>query len=313
MTMTVRPVDAQLVVLNDFQRFGDGQAAVAGFVAHRLIDGLAGGRDNQDFFVGAVRGAAQRFAASAFCPRPPALAAAAPNTASARCARMARAWSADRSPRSSSRTSSRVRGSAASIMSKMRDLFGDHRVHGEQLVAFAVMRFARRADAHADRVDDLFDQRRADRRARRPGSSAPTSSTRSARVNALLSMRATTRASARAVSQHARRGAPRAARFEVRRAVEFQTARIARAIPRLSSAHGLRFGLGGPGGFLRGRELLRGRFAVDDDQVVARPFPQPGGAPRPRLEALFGDAGDLGHPGTLVDGAHSAPRSACSS
>jgi conjugative relaxase-like TrwC/TraI family protein len=40
-------------------------------------------------------------------------------------------------------------------------------------------------------------------------------------------------------------------------------------------------------------------------QAVVRvgcPFPQPRGALRPSLEALPGDAGDLGHPGVLIDG-----------
>ena len=46
-------------------------------------------------------------------------------------------------------------------------LFGDDRVEGELLVAFAVVGFARRADAHADLVDDLLDELRAVRRARR--------------------------------------------------------------------------------------------------------------------------------------------------
>ena len=109
-------------------------------------------------------------------------------------------------------------------------LFGDHRVHGEQLMSFAVVRVARRADAHADHVDDLLDER-----ARIPGastgSSAPTSSTRSARVNAGLSMRATMRASrARSVSMRgaARRAAPR---LRVRGAVELADRAHRRATP----------------------------------------------------------------------------------
>jgi hypothetical protein len=97
------------------------------------------------------------------------------------------------------------------------------------------------------------------------------------------------------------RGAARGARLKMRGPVKLQTARI--GAPLLCEL-GPRFGfrLRGPGGFLRGRQLLRGGLSVDDDQVVVRPFPQPRGAPRPRLKTLRADGGDLGHPGVLVDG-----------
>ena len=90
------------------------------------------------------------------------------------------------------------------------------------------------------------------------------------------------------------------ARFGVRGAVQSQTARIgAPLLFQFGPRH--RFRLGRAGGLLRGSQLLRGRRTVDDDEVVARPFPQPRGAPRPRPDALLGDTGDLGHPGVLVD------------
>ena len=54
-------------------------------------------------------------------------------------------------------------------------------------------------------------------------------------------------------------------------------------------------GLAGRMGFLRGGQLLRAQLTVNDDQIIARPFPQPRGALRPRLEAVLGDRGDLGH------------------
>jgi len=46
---------------------------------------------------------------------------------------------------------------------------------------------------------------------------------------------------------------------------------------------------------------MGGRRTVDDDQVVGCPFPQPRGTPRPGLDAFLGNAGDLGHPGVLID------------
>ena len=55
------PVDGQIVVLDEFERLGHGQAAVAGFLLHRLVDGFAGGREHEHFFVRPVRGGAQRF------------------------------------------------------------------------------------------------------------------------------------------------------------------------------------------------------------------------------------------------------------
>ena len=36
---------------------------------------------------------------------------------------------------------------------------GDHRIHGEQLVSFAVMGFPLRTDPHPNHVHDLLDQR----------------------------------------------------------------------------------------------------------------------------------------------------------
>ena len=55
------PVHLEPVVFDELQRFCDRQSAVAGFVAHRFVDGLAGGREHQDLFVCAVCGGAQRF------------------------------------------------------------------------------------------------------------------------------------------------------------------------------------------------------------------------------------------------------------
>ena len=54
------PIDLELIVLDQLQCFGHGQAAVAGPAAHCLIDRLAGGREHQHVFVGAVRRGAQR-------------------------------------------------------------------------------------------------------------------------------------------------------------------------------------------------------------------------------------------------------------
>ena len=166
-------------------------------------------------------------------------------------------------------------------------------------MAFAVMGFPRRADPHTDHVDDLLDQR-----ARIPGrvdgqQRAHQLHQIGAGERGLVDARDHAR-QARAVQQQARRAAPRGARVKVRGAVKFQTARIRAP---LGGEFGPRggFRLGRAGGFLRGRELLGGRLTVDDDQVVGCPFPQPGGALRPRLEAFFGDAGDLGHPGMPID------------
>ena len=71
--------------------------------------------------------------------------------------------------------------------------------------------------------------------------------------------------------------------------------------------------LGWPGGFLRGRRLRGGELPVDDDKVVCGPFPQPGGALRPGLEAVRVHPGDLGHAGVLVDGVPLETTLACSS
>ena len=51
-------------------------------------------------------------------------------------------------------------GAVVGLVDHVEDAFllGDDRLEGELLVAFAVMRFARRADAHPDLVDDLLDE-----------------------------------------------------------------------------------------------------------------------------------------------------------
>ena len=133
------------------------------------------------------------------------------------------------------------------------------------------------------------------------GSWAPISSTMSARVKVGLSMCAAIsvmRARSSALRWCVRRSA-RAARCASR----------SRCRPRasarhcaLSSAHDSDSGLVGAGRFLRGGQLRGGGFAVDDDEVVARPFAQPGRALRPRFDAVGVDAGDLGHPGVRIDG-----------
>jgi hypothetical protein len=85
----------------------------------------------------------------------------------------------------------------------------------------------------------------------------------------------------------------------MRCAVIVQATRI-RAPIDLKFNPGFGFRLGGPGRFLRGRELVCARRALDDDKVVVRPFPQPSRALRPRPDALGGDGGDLGHPGQWI-------------
>ena len=54
------PIDVQVVVFDQGERFGHRQTAVAGFFLQRLVDGFAGGRQHEDFFACAVRGGAQR-------------------------------------------------------------------------------------------------------------------------------------------------------------------------------------------------------------------------------------------------------------
>ena len=54
-------VDVEVVIPDQLERFVDGQPAVAGLVAHRLIDRFTGGREHQDFLVAAARSGAQRF------------------------------------------------------------------------------------------------------------------------------------------------------------------------------------------------------------------------------------------------------------
>ena len=84
-------------------------------------------------------------------------------------------------------------------------------------------------------------------------------------------------------------------------AVQAQTARVGAPL-RFEIRPRQRFGFGGAGGFLCGGQLCGGGCAVDDGEVVARPLAQPGGALRPRCDAVAVDAGDLGHPGVRVDG-----------
>jgi hypothetical protein len=103
----------------------------------------------------------------------------------------------------------------------------------------------------------------------------------------------------RTVQQQPRCCAARVARLKMRCAVIVQTARIgAPLIFELGPRFGFRFGR--PGRFLRGRQLLRARRTIDDDQIVVRPVPQAGGTLRPRLNAFLGDCGDLGHPGKRI-------------
>ena len=123
----------------------------------------------------------------------------------------------------------------------------------------------------------------------------------SARVNAGLSMRAAISA------MRARSSAPRCAGAPSRRAPakcasrsSAQAARIGAPLL-LELLPGQRLGFGGAGGLLRGRQLRGGGLAVDDHQVVLGPLPQPGGALRPRFDAVLVDAGDLGHPGVRID------------
>jgi hypothetical protein len=169
------------------------------------------------------------------------------------------------------------------------------------------MRRALGAHAHADHLDEVLDQGariagRVDGQLRadqldhvRAGERGLVDARGHARQPRAVQRGARTRAAAH------RRGAPRAPRFKVRYAVELQTARIGAPLffefgPRQ------RLGFDRARGLLRGRQLRGGRFPVDDNQVVARPFAQPGRALRPRLDARLGDAGDLSHPGMLIDG-----------
>ena len=133
------------------------------------------------------------------------------------------------------------------------------------------------------------------------GSWAPISSTMSARVKVGLSMCAAISAMRATVECAARVCAAFGARREVCVAVQAQAARVGAPL-RFEVGPRQRFGLGRAGGFLCGGQLRGGGCAVDDDEVVARPFAQPGGALRPRFDAVGVDAGDLGHPGVRIDG-----------
>jgi len=50
----------ELIVGHEVERLGDGQAAIAGTLTHRLVDGLTGRRQHQHLLARAVRGGAQR-------------------------------------------------------------------------------------------------------------------------------------------------------------------------------------------------------------------------------------------------------------
>ena len=293
------PVDGQGVVLDELERFGHGQATVAGLLLHGLIDGFAGGGEHEHFFVPPVRGGAQRFERVGFASTGGGL--------QGLHQKRGHGDVADRAFLVGGKVTE-VGGAhveAAAVVGGVHHVedagFLEHdRLHGELLVAFAVVSLARCADAHTDVVDERLDER-----ARFPDRVDGQLRTDDlhhvgARERGLVDVRRHVR-DARPVQGGARMCAPLSARGEVRIAVQVQTARIS-APRRFEFFPGELLGLGGPRRFLRGGQLRRGGFTVDDDEVVFGPFPQSGRSLRPRLNACRSDAGDFGHAGMLVDG-----------
>jgi len=158
----------------------------------------------QHFFVGAVRGA-QRFQ-GVVLPRGGACSGC--TSRGVRDVAMARAWSADRSPRSR-RAHPGVCRCLPRRSCRRCAALRRRRVHGEQLISFAVMRFAWPVTRRlmASTICSIS----ARGSPARPPAAARPPTQRGPRVNALLSMRATMRAS-RADQAGCARGAARALR-----------------------------------------------------------------------------------------------------
>ena len=152
------PIDSQVVVFDQRERLGHRQPAVAGLFLQRLVDGFAGGGKNEDLLAGAVRGGAQRFERVCFAG------------AGGRLQRLHQ-----------ERRCGDVADGAFLVGGEVTQVLGAHieatavvglvdhvedplfleqdGVDGVLFVAFAVVGFARIADAHRDLVDDLLDER----------------------------------------------------------------------------------------------------------------------------------------------------------
>ena len=154
-------------------------------------------------------------------------------------------------------------------------LLGDDRVEGELLVTFALVRLARRADAHTHLVDDLLDQRarvagRVDGQLR-----ADQLDHVGARERRLVDVRGHLR-DARAVQL---RCAPRARRAARAAKCASRSSSRPRASARhcsLSAAHASDSGLAGRVAFCAAAVCAARRLAVDDHQIVASPIPAAG-------------------------------------
>ena len=171
---------------------------------------------------------------------------------------------------------------------------------------------ARCADAHPDRVDELLDELarvtgRVDGQVR-----ADEFDHVGAGERGLVDARRRRAMRARSWAARARARRALGARRVMRVAVQAQAARVgAPLLFEFLPRQRLRFGWAG--GFLRRRQLRGGGFPVDHDQIVARPFAQPGGAPRPRRDGFLVTPASSAIPECGSTGSHSKPRSTCSS
>ena len=161
------------------------------------------------------------------------------------------------------------------------------------------MRGPRRADPDTDRVDERLDQLARASPGASTGSSAPTSSTRSARVNAALSISRHHAPQPRAAAACARlRGAQRAPP-DARRGPGADRAHR-RATPVAAAAHDVDSGLAGRVAFCAAANCCALGAPSTTTRLLRAHSRSRRGAPRPRLDVLLGDAGDLGHPGKRV-------------
>jgi hypothetical protein len=172
------------------------------------------------------------------------------------------------------------------------DFFGEDAIEGETLVALALMRLPWRGEAHRDLVDRGLDLGARAHVAIDGQLGAEQLHQIGAGERRLINL-GCHRRQPTAVKRRHRRGQSCPRRGLVRGGIDRQS-------PCVVGPHEAQlgpwqlFGFGRAGGLLRGGQLrLGGLCAIDQHEIVSRPFPQLRGAARPCRDRRRGDAGHL--------------------